>query len=124
VPTEPGIPFDQSPLIVSEVDESRRAVKVTELHTIVNPKDRTFAPRMDGPGGPAGLLVFGMPQSSFDFTPGRGLDSSQIVEIGLGFASLSPIYPGRRELSFSYRFPYSGGQATFARTVRYPVHTV
>jgi hypothetical protein len=124
VATDPGIRFDQSALIVTEVDESRRAVTVTELHTIVNPTDRTFAPQMGGPGGAAGLLVFGMPQSSFDFTPGRGLDSSQIVEIGLGFASLSPIYPGRRELSFSYRFPYSGSQATFNRTVRYPVDMV
>jgi hypothetical protein len=65
-----------------------------------------------------------MPPSSFDFTPGRGLDPSELAEIGLGFASLSPIYPGRKEISFSYRFPYSGTQAAFNRTIRYPVDSV
>src|SRR5581483_7951225 len=124
VASDPGITFDQSALIVTDVDASMHAVTVTELHTVINPTDRTFAPQMGGPGGPAGLLVFGMPQNTFDLTPGMGLDPSQLVEIGLGFASLTPLYPGRREISFSYRFPYAGSQAVFSRTIRYPVDTV
>ncbi len=124
VDTNPGLRFDQSAVILTEINEAARSVTVTELHTIINPSDRTFAPQMGGPGGAAGLLVFGLPPNSFDLTPGLGLDPSQLVEIGLGFASLSPIFPGRREVSFSYRFPYASNEARFDRTIRYPVESV
>jgi hypothetical protein len=68
-------------------------------------------------------VVFGLPAGATGLTPLMGLDPSQVIQIDRGFASLTPIYPGRTDLSFRYRFPYSGSSASFERTIRYPVES-
>lgn len=123
VVADPGLRFELSAILISEPREPG-AITVTEIHTIENSSDRTFAPRADGPGGPAGLLVFGLPTNAFDLNPGIGLHPGRLVQIGRGFASLNPVMPGRTEVSFSYRVPYSEASHRIERTVRYPVTTL
>ena len=122
--TDPGLRFEQSAMVVSEVTGPPGSFGMTEIHSIVNATDRTFVPRSDGPGGPAGLLVFGLPPNAADLTPGLGLDPSRVVQIGRGFASLMPVPPGRTEISFSYRVPFSENVYLLERTIRYPVETM
>ena len=119
--TDPGIRFEQSAIVLSAPDESRRSLTVLEIHTIVNPTDRAFTPRTDGPGGPAGLLVFPLPPNAAELTPEIGLDPSQVVQIDRGFASFTPILPGRVEIAFRYRLPYGQSSLPITRTARYPI---
>jgi hypothetical protein len=120
--TEPGLRFEQSAVVVSEVDASGHTLSILEVHSLVNPSDRTFTPRADGPGGRSGLLVFGLPPNAFDLRPESGLDPNQLVQINLGFASLNPVLPGRSEIAFRYRVPYAESPFAIDRTVRYPVN--
>jgi hypothetical protein len=121
VAVDPGIRFEQSAVVLSAVNPERGTVEATEVHSIINPTDVTFVPSPQGPGGPAGLLVFALPAGSTELTPLMGLDPSQVVQIDRGFASLTPLYPGRTDLSFRYRFPYSEAALRLERTLRYPV---
>ena len=120
----PGLRFDQSALVYSLPEDGLQALTVTEIHSVVNTSDRTFLPRADGPGGPEGLLVFGLPPDASDVRPLRGLEPGRLIQIGRGFASLSQVNPGRSEISFSYRVPYSDEALRVDRTIRYPADTV
>lgn len=121
VAVDPGIRFDQTAIVVADDPARSGALSISEIHSITNPTDRAFAPRADGPGGPSGLLVFGLPTDAFDLTPGLGLDRARIVQIGRGFASFAPIIPGRTEVSYSYRLGYAERAIRLERTIRYPV---
>ena len=120
-PVDPGLRFEQVALLLGSVDGSQSTISVVEIHRLENPTDRTFAPSPSGPGGPAGLLVFPLPSGAFDLRPEVGLDPARIIQIDRGFASMTPIPPGRTEIGFSYRFPYTDSTFELARIVRYPV---
>lgn len=119
-PVDPGIQFEQVALLVSTVDNPG-ILSVVEIHRLDNPTDRTFAPSATGPGGPAGLLVFPLPPNSFDLRADAGLDPARLVQIDRGFASLVPVPPGRTEIGFSYKFPYTDSSLQLSRNVRYPI---
>lgn len=121
VTLDPGLRFEQTAIVIGEDPARSGTLSINEIHSITNPTDRTFAPRADGPGGPAGLLVFGLPPDAAGLTPGLGLDASRIVQIGRGFASFVPVTPGRMEVSYSYRLGYAQSDLRIERTVRYPV---
>lgn len=118
---DPGIQFDQVAILVSAVDAGQGILSILEIHRLENPTDRTFAPSTSGPGGPAGLLVFPLPPNAFDLRAHVGLDPSRLVQIDRGFASLAPIPPGRTEIGFSYKFPYTEDSLQLSRNVRYPI---
>ncbi|MPZ13649.1 MAG: hypothetical protein GEU73_04375 [Chloroflexi bacterium] len=120
VSTDPGLRFEQSAVVISSVDATLKTVRVLEIHSIVNPTDRTFVPHVEI-GGPAGLLLFPLPAHASDLTAEFGLEPSQMQQIDLGFASLSPVIPGRTEMAFSYLFPYSGSDYQIDRSIRYPI---
>jgi hypothetical protein len=120
---DPGIHFDRSALIVSSVDSDQQTITMLEVHGLNNPTQVTFLPRADGPGGPLGLLVFGLPQHAFELQPQLGLNRDNLVQIDRGFASLDPIRPGQSEIAFSYKFPFSDASVMFRRTLRYPVQS-
>ncbi len=121
VAVDPGIRFEQSAVVVASPNAERGTLEATEVHSVVNPTDVTFIPSPQGPGGPAGLLVFPLPPGAADLTPLMGIEPGSIAQIDRGFAVLMPIYPGRTDLSFRYRFPYSESTLHLERTIRYPV---
>lgn len=123
-PLDPGIRFDRSAFIVSAVDAERQTIKLTEVHSLSNPTDRTFLPQPDGAGGPSGLLVFGLPMHAFGLSPHLGLNAESVIQIDRGFASLDPVRPGKTEIAFSYEFPFSQSSYIFRRTLRYPVDSL
>jgi hypothetical protein len=118
---DPGIQFEQVAILVTSIDGSQGVISVVEIHRLDNPTDRTFAPSASGPGGPAGLLVFPLPPNAFDLRGEVGLDPARLVQIDRGFASLAPIPPGRTEIGFSYKFPYTDASVQLSRTARYPI---
>jgi hypothetical protein len=118
---DPGIQFEQAAILVSNVDGGQGVMSVLEIHRLDNPTDRTFAPSAAGPGGPAGLLVFPLPAEAYDLRAEVGLDPARLVQIDRGFASLAPVPPGRTEIGFSYKFPYTDTSFQLNRTVRYPI---
>lgn len=124
VDVNPGIRFEQSAIVVSSVDEGKGLISLFEIHSVVNPTDRAFVPRPGGGGGPNTFLVFGLPPDAFDVIPQLGLDQSRIVQIDRGFASFSPLLPGRTEVAFQYRVPLAGSELRIGRTVRYPLSTM
>ena len=121
VAVDPGIRFEQSAIVLASPNAERGTIEATEVHSLVNPTDRTFIPSAQGPGGPAGLLVFPLPAGAAELTPLMGLEPDQIAQIDRGFASLMPIYPGRTDLSFRYVIPSAESTLHLERTVRYPV---
>jgi hypothetical protein len=118
---DPGIRFERSSIVLGRVDAASRTISVFEAHSIDNPTDRAFVPRADGPGGPRGLLVFGLPPGASELRAEIGLDSARLLQIDRGVASLAPLPPGRTEIAFRYRFPYSEASYRFERGIRYPV---
>ncbi len=123
VAVDPGIRFEQSAVVLTAPNAERGTLEATEVHSIVNPTDVAFVPSAQGPGGPAGLLVFALPPGSTDLTPLMGIEPGSIAQIDRGFASMMPIYPGRTDLSFRYRFPYTESTFHMERTIRYPAES-
>jgi len=118
---DPGVRFEQVAILVGTIDGGQGTINIVEIHRLENPTDRTFAPSPSGPGGPAGLLVFPLPPDAFDLRPEAGLDPARVIQIDRGFASMAPVPPGRTEIAFSYRFPYTESSFQLGRTVRYPI---
>ena len=121
---DPGVRMERTALILSGVDDSTQTITLLEVHSLLNPTDRTFLPQADGAGGTSGLMVFGLPTHAFRLTPHLGLDPNEIVQIDRGFASLAPVRPGRTEVAFSYQFPFSESSYLLQRTLRYPADSL
>jgi len=53
-----------------------------------------------------------------------GLDSSQLIDVDGGLASVAPIAPGLHTISFSFAVPYHSSDFSFAWNVIYPSASV
>ncbi|MGH2356174.1 MAG: hypothetical protein ACRDJN_31590, partial [Chloroflexota bacterium] len=116
---DPGLGTARALFVVGGADAGRQEVAVTEIVTLTNPSDQTFAPRPDGPEGPMGLVRFSLPPGARDLRPVAGIDPTQILQVDRGVASLTPVPPGEHDHSFSYRLPYAGQAVTFERWFPY-----
>ena len=118
-PIDPGLRVTRSVLIVGGVDQARQELLIMEMVTVENPSDRTFVPQPGGAGGPMNLLRFGLPPGAHSLTPNGGLDAADMIQVDRGFASLAPLLPGERAMSFTYRLPYAGSAIQVEKSFTY-----
>lgn len=118
-PTDPGLRASQVFVSLNLARDNPQELVINEFLRLVNPADRTFAPQPGGPGGPMGLVRFGLPPAASKFQPGFGLDPKQVVEVDRGFGSLAPAPPGETVFRFAYRVPFRGAGDVFEKSLPY-----
>lgn len=107
-------------LLVAGATPQPPQLRLLELLAVENTGQRTFISRPGGAGGPMGLLRFALPPGANDLVGGAGLQGAQLLQVDRGFAALTAILPGRRDLSFAYQVPYTADSASLPRSVIYP----
>jgi hypothetical protein len=114
-----SVAVERHAIAVLSPDAAERSLEVLEVVSLRNAGDRTWAPRVDGPAGPMGLLRFSLPDGATDLRPGGGLRGEEILLVDRGFATDMPVVPGRQEVAFSYRIRYGTGDYRLAKTFPY-----
>ena len=102
-------------VLFSGVDRATETLGVLEIVTLGNTADRTYVP---GPE-PMKLLRFGLPPGAQDLRVESGLLGAGVVQVDRGFALTASVPPGEHQIMYTYRFPYSGVEGPFAKSLPY-----
>lgn len=111
-------------LAVVDVDPVERLVTIVEVQNVVNVGKRTYIGSRRPDGSIAGTIVMRLPPGARDFDAGPGLVPDSIVSTPRGFVTLTPVLPGRLQITFGYRMPYDGTSLTFDKSLPFPTRTV
>jgi hypothetical protein len=114
-----ALDVERHSLVVLEPATGQRSLQMRETVVLRNRGDRTWAPAVDGAGGPMALLRFSLPDGAADLQLGRGL-TGQPMLADRGFGLQMPIPPGRHEVDFSYRVEYGTSSYRLRKTLVYP----
>ncbi len=95
------------------------SVLIKEYVLFANDTDRTYVGPVTGQSN-GETLRFWLPPDATDLQLTYGLDPARTQKIANGFASSLPIYPGGREVTYSYNMKAKDGQFDFVRKVVYP----
>jgi len=121
---DPGLRYENATLVLGSVEQAAQHLSFLELLTLNNPSDRTYVPAAPTQGMATGLLRFSLPAGVDDIGVQNGLDSSQLIDVDGGLASVAPIAPGLHTISFSFAVPYHSSDFSFAWNVIYPSASV
>jgi len=96
-------------------------LKVMEYFLFVNEADRTYI----GSGEATSMedreaLRFSLPKVATESQPTLGLMECCIMGSEDGFIDTMPVFPGSKEVAYSYKVNYSSATYTFSRKVNYP----
>ncbi len=96
------------------------SVLVKEYLLFANDTDRTYiGPAGAGPGKRE-TLRFWLPSDATNLQLTYGLDQESTQKTGDGFIDTLPVYPGGREVMYSYSVKIKDGRFNFVRKVLYP----
>jgi hypothetical protein len=124
-------------ITVYDSTTSDEAIKVAMAHTIVyvgegslrvmeyalftNEADRTYILSEEAAAaGKEGTLRFSRPKEATQLQYAMGLMECCLVGNEEVFADTMPVFPGIREVVYSYEVSYNSGEYTFSRNVNYP----
>jgi len=65
------------------------------------------------------FLRFGLPVGAQGLQVDTALPGADFIQVDQGFALLASVPPGEHEVMYIYRFPYSGTEAEFTKSLRY-----
>ena len=102
-------------VLFSSVDPAMGTLSVLEIVTIVNRSDRTYVPG----SGVMSFLRFGLPEGAGHLQLDTLLPGADFIQVDRGFALIASLPPGEHEVLYTYRFPYSGTEAEFTKSLRY-----
>ncbi len=102
-------------LLLAEADSGSQTISALEIVTIANDSEYTYVAGSD----PMSLLRFGLPTGAEELTVDTRLPGADYVQVDRGFALLASVPPGEHEVMFAYRFPYSGTDTTFTKSLPY-----
>ncbi len=102
-------------VLFSSVDPAVGTLSVLEIVTIVNRSDRTYVPG----SGVMSFLRFGLPEGAGHLQLDTLLPGADFIQVDRGFALIASLPPGEHEVLYTYRFPYSGTEAEFTKSLRY-----
>ena len=106
--------------LLVDPDEKTHQLAILELDSFMVGGQRTFLPNTTPRnGGPPPLLRFSLPPNATDLTPSQGISPDDIIQIGTGFGALTPLTPGRHDLSFSFRNTYQTSSTSFTKNIIY-----
>lgn len=124
VDNDGDIVVDSVNLAITDVDAGERLATVIEVQNVVNAGKHTYIGSRRPDGNVAGTIVMRVPSGTRDFQPGPGLLPESLVPTPRGFATLTPVQPGRLQITFGYRVPYDGTSLTFDKSLAYPTRAV
>ena len=104
-----------SSILFSDVDYLNRELSIIEMITLQNTSNLTY---VQG-SGPMDLLRFGLPEGAIDLIIDTEIANADWVQIDKGFALLASVTPGKHELMYAYKIPYSGSDTSFVKNWRY-----
>jgi len=104
-----------SSILFSDVDHLNRELSIIEMITLQNTSNLTY---VQG-SGPMDLLRFGLPEGAIDLIIDTEIANADWVQIDKGFALLASVTPGKHELMYAYKIPYSGSDTSFVKNWRY-----
>ena len=113
--SDESISIYNSSILFSAVDHLNREISIIEMVTLLNSSNLTYTPG----SGPMELLRFGLPEDAFDLIIDTEIPNTDWIQIDKGFALLASIVPGKHELMYAYKFPYSGSSTQFIKNWRY-----
>ena len=96
-------------------DEAEQTVSTLEIVKIMNRSDRTFVPG----SGVMSFLRFGLPDGAQGLQIDTALPGADFIQVDQGFALLASVPPGEHEVMYTYRFPYTGTDTEFTKSLRY-----
>ena len=104
-----------SSVLFTSADPAMGTLSVLEIVTIVNRSDRTYVPG----SGVMSFLRFGLPEGAGHLALDTLLPGADFIQVDRGFALIASLPPGEHEVLYTYRFPYSGTEAGFTKSLRY-----
>ena len=107
-------------LLLADVDGPSQTLSALEIVRLKNGSDTTYVP---GPE-PMKLLRFGLPPGAQGLRVDTGLKGGDVLQVDRGFALTASVPPGEHEVMYSYRFPYTGSEAAFTRSLLYGADSV
>ena len=102
-------------VLFASVDPAMGTLSVLEIVTIVNRSDRTYVPG----SGVMSFLRFGLPEGAGHLQLDTLLPGADFIQVDRGFALIASLPPGEHEVLYTYRFPYSGTETEFTKSLRY-----
>ncbi|MFC1942289.1 hypothetical protein ACFLWU_03620 [Chloroflexota bacterium] len=92
---------------------------IKEYYLIFHDTDRTYI----GPTGKenSAVLQFSLPQGATALMPTVGIEDLSITSRTYGFDDTTPVYPGMKEVSYSYRLLPDSGTYTLSKAIYYPM---
>ena len=102
-------------VLFASVDPAMGTLSVLEIVTIVNRSDRTYVPG----SGVMSFLRFGLPEGAGHLQLDTLLPAADFIQVDRGFALIASLPPGEHEVLYTYRFPYSGTETEFTKSLRY-----
>ena len=113
--SDEAISIYNSSILFSDVDHLNRELSIIEMITLQNTSNLTY---VQG-SGPMDLLRFGLPEGAIDLIIDTEIANADWVQIDKGFALLASVTPGKHELMYAYKIPYSGSDTSFVKNWRY-----
>jgi hypothetical protein len=113
--SDESISIYNSSILFSAVDHLNREISIIEMVTLLNSSNLTYTPGSE----PMELLRFGLPEDAFNLMIDTEIPNADWIQIDKGFALLASIVPGKHELMYAYKFPYSGSDTQFIKNWRY-----
>ena len=109
------IEIERQAMIIADIDPTEREIRVLEVLTVNNSSDETLLPELTNITNPADInfLRFSLPAEASELNVQSTLPGGDIIPMGTGFAVTAPVLPGEHQVTYSYRFPYQGDEATF-----------
>ena len=102
-------------VVLAQAEIDSQTILAMEITQVVNNTSFTYVP---GPE-PMNLLRFALPPGAQDLQVDSGLLDAEFLQVDRGFALLTSVPPGQHQVMYTYRFPYSGEEATFTKSLLY-----
>ena len=119
------IRVESSTIVVAQIDPQQQQMTVLEMMTLVNDSanvyigDKRGEPGTGVPGVVNRTVTIDLPEGAGSFQIQRGLGSDQLMPSAGKFYFTEPIFPGRRQIVYSYEIGYPFAVHLFSRPLSY-----
>lgn len=119
------IRVESSTMVVAQIDPQQQQMTVLEMMTVVNDStnvyigDKRGEPGTGVPGVLNRTLTIDLPEGAGSFQIQRGLGSDELMPSAGKFYFTEPIFPGRRQIVYSYEIGYPFAVHLFTRPLSY-----
>lgn len=103
------------------IDFAHNSLVMLEFVSFTNSGDKTYVgTKQVSPDGKKETLRFAIPKGAVDLTYNDGLMECCVFTTDNGFVDTMGVQPGKKDIIFSYRLPYSASSLTLVKPIDYP----